>query len=248
MHDKRNATSPRLPNRSRLCLCLALTLLASCDEGTEDKASATPDSYSALLIYVADGVWNPADAAAAEATLERAQREVWGLSDEQIAAYELETKGFFVERFGLDLDDPANAERLQLIPFGCDPRIAYRVVTMAGRSVPAEGWPLCDAGYLLTVIAPEGVELGGDFEGRLAPSGSTFAYGRYYIDAGAEQDMRIDFRSITPYLADPFGVSAIRCEVDSAELGSGEANIVYKLDQLPDSQFQVMVRNVLTFD
>jgi predicted enzyme related to lactoylglutathione lyase len=234
-----------------LCAPLALALGAACDPSNEDADASVrqpPEPYSEVVVYVADGVYNPADPSVVPPTLEQNQRELWGLSDAEIAQYEVDAFAFYSERFGIDVDDPANADRLSLTRFGCDPRLAYRVVMMAGRVVPPEGWPVCDAGYLLTITDPEGVELGGEFQGQTAPVGASMAFGRYHIETDTDEAITISFRAISPYIADPYGNSAIRCELDSPQLGEGEANLVFRLDQRPSGEFAFSIRNVLNFD
>ncbi len=226
---------------------LGLTLLmTACDAPDAAAPAPTPEPFAGFIVYVADGVWNPATSEP-PLTLEQTQRERWGLSDAEIASYRAEAAAFYEQRFGVDIDDPANAERVHVLSFGCDPRLAYRVVTMAGREVPPEGWPICDAGYLVTITDPNGFELGGEFAGLHAPVGASMSFGRYQIDTGGEP-LDVAFRSLTPYVSDPYGAAAIRCEIDSPQLGVGEANLVFKLDQLPSGEFALMIRNVLTFD
>lgn len=239
-------------NKLSSVLALALTLSAGCDQpdadADADAATPTPEPYSGFVVYVADGVWDPADPNYTLPTLPDAQRELWGFSDADIQQYELDAAAFYSERFGIDVNDPANAERLMYAPFGCDPRLAYRVVTMAGRTVPPQGWPVCDAGYLLTIIDPAGFELGGEFVGLTAPAGASMAFGRYHIETDTDEALTIAFKSLSPYVNDPYGIAAIRCDLDSPQLGKGQANLVFKLDQTPTGEFALMIRNVLTFD
>ena len=233
-----------------LSLSVSLLLAPACDRSEEPDAAlqATPEPFSAFVVYVADGVWDPADPDAIPPTLEEIQRDLWGFDDGQIQAYEQEAAAFFLTRFGIDLADPALADSILYTPFGCDPRLGYRVVTMAGHTVDPEGWPMCDAGYLLTIIDPEGLDLGGEFAGQRAPAGTAMAFGRYTFETEREETVTVAFRSLTPYVNDPWGAATIRCEIDSPQLGSGQANLVFKLDQTGDGRFAAMIRNVLTFD
>ena len=221
-------------------------LFVGCDAADEELLGAPPAPYTGLIVYVADGVWDPAGPDDPSLTLAETQREVWGLSEAEIEAFEAETTAFYAQRFGIDLDLDAPDASVQIRSFGCDPRLAYRVVAMAGREVPPEGWPVCDAGYLLTVVDPDGLELGGELAGSIAPAGASMAFGRYQIETDAEP-LTVAFKAVTPYLSDPYGDSAIHCELDSPELGHGEAYLVFSLDQLMSGEFAVTIRNVLTF-
>jgi hypothetical protein len=207
-----------------------------------------PDPWSGFIVYVADGQWNPADPNFVAPTLEDVQRERWGLDDAGIAQFEQDATAFFVARFGIDIADPANAERLLITRFGCDPRIGYRVVMMADHVVPPEGWPMCDAGINVTVLDPAGFELGGELAGLSAPAGASMAYGRYQFETERGETIDVAFRAIAPYVNDPYGAAVIRCEIDSPQLGSGEAHLAYKFEQTPAGEFAVLIRNVLTFD
>lgn len=229
-------------------LIAGLMAVSGCDRAADDEPGAPPEPYSAMLVYVADGAWDPALVDEDTLSLERTQREVWGLEDADIDAFESEVRGFYSQRFGLDVDDPEAGERFVITTYGCDPRLAYRVVVMSEREVPPAGWPVCDGGYLLTIIDPEGVQLGGEFEGQVAPPGASMAFGRYHIETDTGEVLSIGFRSLTPYVSDPWGNASIRCELDSPELGTGVANLVYRLDQLESGEFTLMIRNVLTFD
>ena len=227
---------------------IALTT-AACDGGDAPAPALAeaPAPYTNYLVFVADGVWNPADPSYTPQPLEEVQRELWGFDDEEIEAYAAKAAAFYLERFGVDILDPANAERVSVTEAGCDMRLAYRVVTMAGRAVPPEGWPLCSPGFTVAVTDPAGFELGGDWDGVLAPVGSSMTFGRYHIDTG-DEPLIINFEAMSPYISDPFGNIVIRCAIDNPELGSGQANLALRIDQTTAGDISVQFRNVLTFD
>jgi hypothetical protein len=231
-----------------MALLLGSLSVIACDD-RQDPVNATPapNGYSNLVVFLGDGTWDPADPNFTAPTMEEVQREKWGFSDAEIQQYEADAKAFFVERFGLDVDDPANADRLLWTPYAADPRMRYRVVSMANHVVPAEGWPVTDSAFLLSVVDPAGFELGGEFAGVMVPVGTRVTYGRYWFDTGEGDPISIDFRSIHPYGVDAFGVIPVRCELSSEQLGSGIANATGLLSQEPGGNFSLSAGNVLTF-
>jgi hypothetical protein len=233
-----------------LAIALTLTsiLATACDDGKEPvNATPAPEGYSNLIVFIGDGVWDPTDPNFVAPTMEEVQREYWGFSDADVQQYEADAKGFFLTRFGIDVDDPANADRILFIPYAADPRMGYRVVSMANRVVPAEGWPVIDAAYIVTIVDPAGFELGGDFAGVTVAADTRVTIGRYYIDTGEGDPLLIDFQSVSPYNLDPFGLGAIECELSSEQLGAGEAYAAYRLGQQPSGDFALTASTVLTF-
>jgi hypothetical protein len=227
---------------------LAALLSFACDEGSDPThAAPAPAGYSDYLVYIGDGSWDPADPSYTPPTLADIQRDLWKYSDAEVQQFEADAAAFFLARFGVDVDDPANAERIVFGPALADPRALYRVVTMAEREVPPEGWPVSDAALLVTIVDPAGFELGGEFAGVTAPAGSTMTFGRYHITTDTGEAIEIDFRSLAPYTIDAFGAAVVRCEVSSALLGEGEGNAMFRLSQGLDGTFSVTIRNVLTF-
>jgi hypothetical protein len=228
---------------------LPMLFTLACDQGeAPSNVTPPPDGYSNLVVFIGDGVWNPTDPSYAPPTMEEIQREHWGFSDADMAQYEADAKAFFVDRYGIDVDDPATADRVMFTSYAADPRMGYRVVSMANRVVPAEGWPINDAAFLLSIVDPAGFELGGEFAGVTVPTGTRVTYGRYHFVPGEDEPILIDFQSISPYGVDAFGVGAIRCELFSKQLGAGEANAAYRFGQEADGDFTLTASTVLTFE
>jgi hypothetical protein len=153
-----------------------------------------------------------------------------------IQQFEADAKAFFFDTYGIDVDDP-----IFFSPQAVDPRARYRVVSMTDRVVT-------DSAYILTIVDPAGFELGGEFVGIVAPVGASMAYGRYHIDTGEDEPIMIDLQSVSPYVTDPFGMVALRCDVFSEQLGSGESYVSGRYLQEPDGDFVTRINNVLTFE
>ena len=241
------------PSKTLLALALLVIPSAGCDAGSDsstDSAAAAPapDDYDHYIVYVAGGDYDPNDPDNPQPTLEQIQREVWGFSDAEIEAFEADAKAFYLERFGIDADDPANAERILLTTFTADPRARYRVATMSEHEVPTEGWPVSDGALNLVIVDPEGFELGGEFEGQHAPAGSFLSFGRYDIHLDDGEQLPIYFKSVSPIVVDPYGLGAFLCDLSSETLGEGQAYGVYQLTQQLDGTISAYGRNVLTFE
>jgi hypothetical protein len=227
---------------------LMLTSLLACDAPADSSsAAAAPTGYSNYMVFIQDGSYDPADPDVALPSKEEFQRDTWKLSDDEIVQFEADAKAFFVERFGVDVDDPANADRITYDFYIIDPRANYRVVTMANREVPPEGWPVSDAYYGVIIVDPNGYELGGELAGYTVPVGSALAYGRYQIETDAGESIPIAFQSTSPFTFDAFGTMTFRCELASEEFGAGEASGVWHGTQENNGLFSVNLRNVLTF-
>ena len=94
-------------------LALSFAALLACDTGVDSDAAAPPPAgYSNYLVFIQDGSWDPADPDYPLPTREQVQRDIWKFSDAEIAQFEADAKAFFADRFGINVDDPANAERI----------------------------------------------------------------------------------------------------------------------------------------
>ena len=226
-----------------------LASLLACDAPSDESSgpAPAPNGYSEYLVFIQDGTYDPADPNFELPTKDSHQRDTWKFSDAEITQFEADAKAFFIDRYGVDVDDPANADRITYDFYIVDPRADYRVVTMANRAVPPEGWPVSDAYYGVIITDPAGYALGGEFTGFTAPVGSALAYGRYQIETDTGESIPIAFQSASPFTFDAFGNMSFRCELRSDELGSGEASGIWHGTQASNGDFRVDLRNVLTF-
>ena len=84
---------------------------------------------------------------------------IMGRSNEEIIEHRNEAIGFFIERFGLDPEDPVNQGRLSLTAVYQNPGIQYRAYTISGEAIPSSGWRVHDGGWILVVEDPAGITL-----------------------------------------------------------------------------------------
>jgi hypothetical protein len=174
------------------------------------------------------------------------QRKVMGRSDEEIEEQRQLAIDFFKQRFGLDVVN--DTENLYFTGFEIDPRNEMRAYTISGVHVPRRGWKVRDGGWGVFVINPEGVTLGGEFEGMHIPVNSGMVYGEYNIEVPFKENIVIHFESDLPYIPDQFGAGAIRCKLFSEDFGEGLAGGLVNPVFLDDNfLMQQDIRNILTF-
>ncbi|HBK55012.1 MAG TPA: hypothetical protein DDZ76_01790 [Xanthomonadales bacterium] len=178
------------------------------------------------------------------------QRVIMGRDDAELALFTEDAKDFFAARFGIDVDDPTLAGRISFGLFMTNPDWQYRMYTSSDTRTPSTGWPVRDGGYVLMVMDPEGVELGGEFEGSVAAAGSVMFYGNYNILIGkgrATEELVMLFKSSRPAQIQPDGSVALLCELEHEDWGSGFAAVSVANVPLAGNLVQGVGRNVLTF-
>ncbi|MBK8258927.1 MAG: hypothetical protein IPK82_40490 [Polyangiaceae bacterium] len=207
-----------------------------------------PADYSGYLTFVADGSFDPADPNYTPPTLEDVMRDTFKLTDEEAVQVEAGAKAFFISRFGVDVDDPANQTRIFYLRSAVDPRANYRAVTFSGYNVPEEGFVMRDIGFGAVVTDPAGFDLGGEFAGIHVPPGTTLSYGRYRVQVSDTEAVEIGFAASAPGVPDMLGNTAFRCDLDSEVLGKGDASLVVNIGQDPNGLVHWHIRNVLLFN
>ncbi len=179
------------------------------------------------------------------------QRTIMGRDDLELALFTAEAKDFFEQRFGVDVDDPALEGRIAFNLFMTNPDWQYRMYTSSDVRTPSAGWPVRDGGYVLMVLDPEGVDLGGEFEGSSAPAGSVMFYGNYNILIGngprRNRELVMLFKSTRPAQIQSDGSVSLLCELEHEDWGSGFAAVSVANVALSDTLVQGVGRNVLTF-
>ena len=243
-----------------LALWLTLTLFAATSPATGAPVPPTPEGFDQFAVFMATGVFDPTSpnpdpeitgCSFMFCDAPYFQEVVMGWNPTEIAAEEAAARLFFWERFGIDVDDLVASGRINFLPFSIDPRIEYRVYHMAGFRVPAGGWEVRDGGFLVIVVDPEGIELGGEFAGERAMAGSSMAIGAYNIlttRPNGQPGEEIVIRYKTPGPSVPVdGPIGFVCEIEEEAWGSGLAQgFIFHVPQ-PDGRLRFNIRNVLTF-
>ena len=218
---------------------LVLPLGVRAQGGTND----TPAGLDAFLVYMANGVYEPNDAGYTAPDGMSFQRDIMGRSDAEIEQSQADAAEFFQQRFGIDVTDNAN---VMFTSFTFDPRNDYRAFVVAGRDVPPEGWAVRDGGWSVAVVNPDGLALGGEYDGVHVPQGSMMVFGDYNIDVPGEDPIIIHYQSGGPIIPSDQGIQ-FHCELISEDFGSGLAQGISAGAVQADGLYHANVRNVLTF-
>lgn len=250
-------------NRSFRSIATALacaTLLGiSVPSDAQDKSSV-PDGFNHVLLYMGNGIFDPNSPAPRPGITDCVngfcngdffQKEVAHRTDAQIREQENLAKAFFLKRFGIDVDDPANIGRITLQMFTFHPDLEYRLYIASSTRVPPEGWIVRDGGWKLEVIDPNGIDLGGEFAGQHANQGNLMFYGDYNIlitnNGGVPKDeLVIHYKSHKPAITTPDGMTFL-CDVSQDKWGEGVGMGTFQAIKRPDGLIRANVRNALSF-
>ena len=149
-------------------------------EGNSKRAGDV-GGHSAMFVLMANGAYDPEDPDFTPPDFDYFVNEIMQWSDEEITMFEADAKAFFIEKFGVDVEDPLYVGRVMMVPFMLDPRWEYRAYHSTEEKIPGRGWVVRDGGFQLVAIDPNGVELGGEFHGRHVPQGAIAAFGIFNI-------------------------------------------------------------------
>lgn len=251
----------RTQRRSALSSLVGMFLLVIvAREAAAHPPHARPEGFDQFAVFMATGAFDPTSPNPDPAITgcffmfcdpAYFQEEIMGWTAAEIVAEEAAAKLFFLERFGLDVDALIAEGRVDYIPFSIDPRIDYRMVHLAGRRVPSEGWPVRDGGFLVVATDPAGIPLGGEQAGETMPAGASVVYGYYNVltrrpNGRPGREIVIHYTSPRPSLPVDGPVGFI-CDAEVDGLPTGRAQGVISREPLPDGRIVFSVRNVLTF-
>ncbi len=185
--------------------------------------------------------------------------EILGFDDAAKQAFHADALAHWQSRFGIDPTDPVWDGRVMAVPFLADPRVNMRAYSMAGFRIPPAGWTVHDGGWILIVIDPDGIELGGEFAGMYVPANTVFSRGKYVIETrprtGAWQaDVVIDYQARAPIPFVPGAPAMGNCEVLGATVGGedlgwgpGHGQPSQLIVPMPSGEIKTSYRNVVTF-
>ncbi len=216
-----------------------------------------PDGYSGYLVFMANGEVS-LDEPAAFIT-DAFFTDVMGWSQTELNTFREEGLKRVEERFGIP--DPANNPDVVVLTMESNPARNYRAYTVGGRQVPSQGFEVREGVVFTVVTKPEGIMLGGEFQGVHLPATASVVFGIYNIEVTTDdgeptgEEMIIHFRSAQPLPPAPPDAAlvaqiSIFCEIFSDEFGAGLAQGIAnpKIIGEGDDQFlKSNTRNVLTF-
>ena len=182
---------------------------------------------------------------------------VMGRTDAEIAVLEQMAKDFYWQRFGIDVDDPANIGRIIFDDFVSDPRMNYRNYVVGGKSTPADGWFFYDGGWFIVVTDPNGFTLGGEFSDVHVPQNTLFFFGNYHFiettkNGKIRDRINVFYRSASPVVPVFDGAGGFRCELslDGQDFPTGvqgQAQGFSGAIQISPTALKFNIRNVITF-
>lgn len=243
LHVRLRTSPSRLVGLAALAAILIASLVLPLGASAQGGGDDTPAGFDAFLVYMANGIYDPNDAGYTAPDGDYFQRDIMGRTDEEIEQDRANAIAFFKERFGIDVVDNEN---VMFTSFTFDPRNEYRAYVIAGRDVPPEGWVVRDGGWSVAVINPDGLTLGGEYEGVQVPQGSMMVFGDYNIDVPGEDPIIIHYQSGGPIIPSDQGIQ-FHCELISEDFGHGLAQGISAGSVQDDGLFHANVRNVLTF-
>ena len=246
--------SPRTVAAAALVVGLLVAAVAFAT-GLAPAASATrttpPTGFDGYMVFMATGSFPATEPALVGAEGERFHREVMGRSDAEIAEQRATAVARFEEQYGLDFSASDRAGGAMFGPFVMNPGYDYRLYSMAGQDVPAEGWEINDGGFLFMTTEPTTIYgAWGGPEGTAVPAGTVAMVGDYRIDrmVGGELDPLVfSYRDAGPMVPDDAGHFYFRCEIQSAELGEGLIQGVWAPEEMSDGRMRANTRTVVTF-
>lgn len=242
-----------------LCAIMPLGISVSyADNGDWNKENKIPKApvpvgYIKYITFLGDGVYQSPDGTIFVDGIAgdgmAFQREIMGRSDAEIETQKGKAVDFFLQRFGIDAFDSAN---ILFTGYEVDSRNNLRVLTESGEKVPPEGWKVHDGGFQVIVVNPDGITLGGEFEGVHVPANTALVFGEYKIvkeavkSKKAEQPVVLRYRSKEPLIFSDFG-SVVRCEVSSDKHGPGFTAGLVGTVQGENGVIQANIKTIITF-
>ena len=207
----------------------------------------TPDEFSKVMMFMANGQTGLDGGEVFD--FDEFQFEVMGRSQAEVDQNLQDAKDFYLQRFGLDVD---NDPGLFLQPFALSRDARYRAYMISDDRVPSAGWEVRDGGYALVVVDPAGRTLGGEFAGQFAPAGSVAAFGDYNIlkvnhGGQAFGEIVMSYRSQVMIQPEADGTVTFACLLSSDEYGEGLAQGSARTVVDGDGVLTYNYRNVLTF-
>lgn len=256
-------------NVNRLIMVASMAFYLASGVATAASISTPPDGYNKYLTYIANGQYdvfseNPDVPACFQQFCDGIffQTEIQQRTAAEIEALAAAAKEFFIWRFGIDVDDPANAGRVTFAPFYLDPRNKYRAYAISHKFVPSKGYEVRDGGFGITITDPNGYTLGGEFDGVQIPAATTLGFGEYNIAVTHRghrvRTINISYRALLPLAPTTLGLVPFMCELHRGRLDDnnfgqqavarqGIAQGLGSFFPLGDGTFKINIRNSLTF-
>lgn len=225
---------------------------------------ARQKGFRALLVFVADGKFNPfspnsivpnCSGGVCEATY--FWRDVAGLSDKVRARETAQAKTFYSEKWGIPVDQYVRDGKISFSDVYLDPRINYRCRALEGQKVHGVGWEVHDQFFL--VAALQELTLGGQYGTSMTVPPNTFLLlGQYKIERSSlkkggmvvatKKFINIRYESVNPVLPPVAGRRMASCKISKSPWGSGIALLSVSEAEPAPALTKASWRTVLTMD
>lgn len=248
-----------LQTRLALTSLLLVTLCVETPTTYAQSAIGPPDGFRQVGLYMANGAFDlnephPQVPGCFQSFCDPQyfHQAIMGWTPAESLAEDLAAKDFFHQRFGLDVDTLVDEGRISFHSLYADPRVGYRLYSLAREKIPSSGWEIREGAYVVFITDPAGIDLGGEFSGVSVPTGTAFATGIYNIQKTLPNgrptgEIIIRFKSAAPMYINADGSFLFQCEIEHPEWGSGLAQGISAGRLLADGRTQFNIRNVLTF-
>jgi hypothetical protein len=235
-------------------ILMTTALLGACAPSDDPTTATTAGDVQAEMttdygLFIADGTTDPLAPDYQPMDFDSFFVDHFGHGPDEIEAEKQEAKDFFADTYGLDVDQLVADGRATFDEFRMDYDVNYRVRAMPGRYVQPEGWLIDDLALSVTIIDPEGVELGGQYAGMTFGPGIVGVWGYYAFDAlhpdgSFDETLTIKYHSddIPTFSVDGRGL--YYCKLYSDEFGTGLARITAIIRQNEDGTTSWDVSNV----
>lgn len=226
-------------------LALAFFAVACAEDALPGTESPLPD-YG---LWLADGVVDPLAPDYAPVAPAAFLADELGFTEDEAEQERADTKAFFLDTYGVDVDALVAEGRIQFIEYVVDPGANYRVRAMPDRVVQAEGWPIGDLAFTVAIADPMGLELGGAYAGITAGPGVLAVRGFYVFDAldaqgNVEETITVRYQSNGLAGTTLDGRSVFFCDMESDQLGRGIGKVTSSIVQMDDGRISYDFTNV----
>lgn len=244
-------------------LCTAGVALGLASMGASAAKTSDVEGFEQVLFYMGTGIFDPAvseprlgltDCVGLFCGGDYFQKEVMGRTDAETAQVSANAKAFFLERFGLNVDELLAEGRVAYDMFTLNPDFQYRTRIATGMDVSEDGWIIRDGGFRLMIMDPEGIDMGGEWEGKHADHMNAFFFGNYNILATnsrgrPQEEIIVHYKASEPAIMNDAGGMEFKCEMFNEDWGTGLGLGLLTVVPLNDGSGRMRgnARNTLTF-
>lgn len=221
------------------------------------------EGFRAVLMFVADGKYsqlspNPNVPNCSRTHCDGAYfwDEVIGGSNEIREIETLKAKKFFLEDWGIPVDDYAQQGKIVFSDIYVEPRSNYRCRAMEGERIHRFGWEVHDQNFAVTAL--EELTIGGKFGGgRTIPPFANIVTGQYHVErsrivkgkvVGTKKFVKLRYASAEPIYPPLNGRYIASCRITESPWGIGVAYLIANVVEPSETPTKLIWRNIITLD